>query len=101
MSAPFQPGDVVVCVNARPCPCYPEATVPKQGALYRVTEAQDFHDPNTDQREFCVRVDRDNCVYRGKVGWYAHWRFRKIDDEEYPLVLERLKALGKQRELAE
>jgi hypothetical protein len=91
MSAPFAPGDVVVCEDARPCAFYPEATVPVQGAVYRIVQARDFHDPNTGNTAFAVQLDRDNCVLRGKVGWYNHNRFRKIEAPDTE-VARRIKA---------
>lgn len=89
MSAPFQSGDVVVCVDDRSRdPRYADhAAHLRRRQTYRVE-----------------RIDsRGGVVLRGLplnqhgFGYLAD-RFRKIDDEQIPEVLERLKALGKQRE---
>lgn len=84
MSAPFQPGDCVVCVDASSRklsarPITPIMTLVR-GAIYRVASA--FNAPNGDP---VVLLDGEAPhrfhEYPGQVtGWLAS-RFRKIDDE--------------------
>jgi len=87
MSQPFQPGDVVVVVegiyNLRP------------RSVHRVLAVL----PPTPGLTSCwgVRVTgADRSWGHANQGWRAS-RFRKIDDEQIPEVLERLKSLGKRK----
>lgn len=105
MSAPFAPGDVVVCVDDRPgkvrwCP---------EGDLQTVSSGL--------RRFSTYRVDRIAPAPCGDIGltlvgiappvaWDGELpfnpnRFRKVDDEQYPEVLERLKSLSTPKERVE
>lgn len=91
MSAPFNVGDVVVCVDAS---ASPEGYVPEElieGCRYTVFGVGE--DPGGQWGVFL-----DEMESLGFAGGYLAWRFRKIDDEQIPEVLERLKSLGKNRE---
>ncbi|RYG90133.1 MAG: hypothetical protein EON59_00705 [Alphaproteobacteria bacterium] len=93
MSAPFQPGDVVVCVDTSANFTGGRPDNIQKGAHYRI-EVGSYPDP--DHGRPIVRLVG---LHSGDwTGAYLASRFRKIDDETYPEVLERLKALGKQRE---
>lgn len=97
--APFQPGDVVVCVNDRA----PRWNVPlpfmvKRGRFYRVTEAFSSALGNplvllNGQRKML------NAHGTMTAGWAAD-RFRKIDDETAEEFRQQMRALGKVRERA-
>jgi hypothetical protein len=96
MSAPFQPGDVVVCVDDRPlrwgCIGNSPVTPLRRGSFFRVTAIVwtlegdsiliDGERPHT-----CLCCD-------GESGWHPE-RFRKIDDEVEEVFREQMRALGK------
>ncbi|RYG87627.1 MAG: hypothetical protein EON59_06865 [Alphaproteobacteria bacterium] len=99
MSAPFNVGDVVVCVDAAPRSWNIPAQVVNLrrlavGRYYRVAGLGAV-----------VRTSSPSLFLEGLravnepygVGWAAD-RFRKIDDEQIPEVLEILRSLGKNRE---
>jgi hypothetical protein len=101
MTAPFQPGDVVVCVDARPTPTRRGllsdtevarlAAFLRQGAMYRIAGLTGFLGTS-------LRLVGQPEVSATFFGGYNPARFRKIDEEQIPEVLERLKSLGKVRE---
>ena len=91
MSAPFAPGDVVVCVDDRDIP----GTFPcglRKGAAYRI-ERCSFAGDGTPVVDVGLNIENDREEF-----WHLARRFRKIDDERYPEVLERLKSLSKPKE---
>lgn len=96
MRAPFEPGDVVVCVDDR-LPPDPYRELPpgmplRRGRVYRVTFV---HAPDAAGNFGVELAGVDAPDTPNWAPAFAHVRFRKIDDKEYPDVLERLKALGK------
>jgi hypothetical protein len=80
MSAPFEPGDVVVCVDVTPHRKFGPPDL-KLGAYYRVT---DYIDPPG--LGAVVRVA--GADHSPAFGGFRAQRFRKINDEQYPEVLE-------------
>lgn len=89
MSAPFEVGDVVVCVDDRVGDngkCSSGEWIAR-GQIYRVS---------------MIMPSVDGVKLRGfrlaENEWFRGRRFRKIDDEQIPEVLERLKSLGKSKE---
>jgi len=93
MKAPFEPGDVVVCVKRRSAPAgkaplrYHKRSRLRVGAYYTIAKA--FLHLGTPA---VLLKEIQPVVGAG----FAADRFRKIDDEQIPEVLERLKSLGKQ-----
>ena len=90
----FHVGQLVVCVDATPCPYFPgsEGGV-TLNAVYRVIEAttiNDVHGRPTD----AVRIDRHNPIHpvTGKMGFHNGMRFRPIIDEpDNAELIERIK----------
>lgn len=81
MSAPFQPGDVVVCVHVDPSEVSDAEWLPSVGSYYRVLEcfeAVDWHG----REHWGVVIDGDpvDCPEDEGAGWRSDW-FRKIDAE--------------------
>ncbi len=89
MELSFKPGDVVVCINARPNPAYqPDPNMLRhlrEGALYRVAA---YMPPPGRAGVQLVGVD-----HRPGDGWQAH-RFRKVEpaDPEF-IALIRIREL--------
>lgn len=88
MSAPFQPDDVVVCIDASPCSSGSPFPL-RRGSIWRIRQAR-----YADLWGWGVNLFGEPALPPGKMGFRAD-RFRKIDDEQIPEVLERLKAIGK------
>jgi hypothetical protein len=82
MSAPFEPGDVVVCVEDKPCPVYGPVGI-RKGAYYRVDAVMHGRDRNTGYVATGCKVSPDDHPM-----WHNVVRFRKINDEQIPEVLE-------------
>ncbi|GGO96454.1 hypothetical protein [Stakelama pacifica] len=98
MGCPFDVGDVVVCVDAKgrfdPWTGERVDTMLAEGRHYRVSGLL----PPVDG-EYGVQVA--GLSPKRTAFWeaaYAHWRFRKIDDEQYPEALSRIRSLGKTKE---
>ena len=90
MSASFKPGEVVVCIDARTRPANPRLSVQslRQNAIYRIADAQCSAGHLHLSLQELPLID-------GEPQFWAACRFRKIDDEQIPEVLERLKSIGK------
>jgi hypothetical protein len=96
MSAPFQPGDVVVCVDDRQSPYSPHGLL--RGAYYRIAG---LRPPmyNSVINEKCLGVELV-APESGNPNGYGAFRFRKIDDEvtdEFRAQLRSLNTPAKQK----
>lgn len=95
MSAPFQPGDVVVCVDAEPLPY---SVIPirciRVGGVYRV---EAFNPKMLDRfsGECFDGVQLVGVVADTGTGWLGAYRFRKIDDDVTEDFREQMRSLGK------
>lgn len=99
MSAPFQPGDVVVCVDDSPCGCgCGDDSGLANGHVYRVGEMVNvaFHYPDDPWNVFLLNFDHSGPHHPHGESLGAH-RFRKIDDEQYPEALAAIRAIGKSK----
>jgi hypothetical protein len=89
VSAPFQPGDVVVCVDAKPDARDPEAGHLVERKTYRVAVIGPRDTDGSLSVGFdCIPGSRPNTVYGFSVA-----RFRKIDDEVNDAFREQMRAL--------
>lgn len=96
MRAPFEPGDVVVCVDDRACLCgCGDPSYLARGRFYRLKSV--YWDP-FNRHWGCTQHGVPDYTANHRLAGISTNRFRKIDDEQIPEVLERLKSLGKQRE---
>ena len=88
MSAPFQPGDVVVCVDDRDCLNI------RRGAVYRVAEVRCGYDIVSGESGAYGVVLAGVKTDPGYDTWHPI-RFRKIDDEVSEDFREQMRSLGK------
>jgi hypothetical protein len=96
MSAPFNVGDVVVCVDDRPTPAWGETGL-KRGRMYRVSRVGPVMLNTLLQRD-CHSVDVVGVVAPSRGRGFGDFRFRKIDDEVTESFRSQLKSLTKQKE---
>jgi hypothetical protein len=90
MSAPFQPGDCVECIDAKPDALDPKANLLKEAAIYRVARVGIREDGEAAVAFHAIPIPGT----QGKRGYaFCVRRFRKIDDEQYPEVLAMLRNL--------
>lgn len=98
MSGPFQPGDVVVCINEGPNPGGGEPWEPKVRWLYRIADVFDVEDPTLGVVTVC---DLFEDPFRVAAAGWAATMFRKIDEDVTESFREQMRSLGKQRADAE
>lgn len=97
----FKVGDLVECVDARPCEYTGCLPLCRLGELYTVQVAVICTNPDA-VGEIGVVLDRDNMTVAalgGKIGWcgYSAKRFRLIRrPEDHADFIEALKALPKE-----
>lgn len=93
MSAPFEPGDVVVCIRLD---SQDEYGFMKVGGIYRVTIVEVGDLSGVEEWGIDVQGDPEED---SDTLWPAV-NFRKIDEEVTPAFREQMRSLGKQEPVA-